>query len=47
LRFGYEITVHPAIEGIKRKPDFGLRREGSELLVEASVVFSGISGSER
>ena len=45
LRLGYEITVHPAIEGTKRKPDFGLRREGSERLVEASVVFSGISGS--
>jgi hypothetical protein len=46
LRLGYEITIHPAIEGTERKPDFGLRRDGSELLVEASVVFSGISGSE-
>ncbi len=45
LRLGYEITIHPAIEGTERKPDFGLRRDGSELLVEASVVFSGISGS--
>ena len=46
LRLDYEITIHPAIEGTERKPDFGLRRDGSELLVEASVVFSGISGSE-
>lgn len=46
LRLDYEITIHPAIEGTERKPDFGLRRGGSELLVEASVVFSGLSGSE-
>lgn len=46
LRLGYEITIHPAIEGTERKPDFGLRRDGTELLVEASVVFSGIAGGE-
>lgn len=46
LRLGYEITIHPAIEGTERKPDFGLRRGGSDLLVEASVLFSGLSGSE-
>jgi hypothetical protein len=46
LRLDYEITIHPAIEGTERKPDFGLRRDDSELLVEASVVFSGIAGGE-
>lgn len=46
LRLGYEITIHPALNGTERRPDFGLRRDGSELLVEASVVFSGLSGSE-
>jgi hypothetical protein len=46
LRLGYEITIHPAIEGTERRPDFGLRRDGSELLVEGSVVFSGIAGGE-
>ncbi len=45
-RLGYQITIHPVIEGTERKPDFGLRREGSEFLVEASVVFSGIAGGE-
>jgi hypothetical protein len=46
LRLGYEITVHPAIDGTDRKPDFGLRRDDSNLVVEASVVFSGIAGGE-
>lgn len=46
LRLGYGITIHPAIEGTGRKPDFGLLRDGSELIVEASVVFSGISVSD-
>lgn len=46
LRLGYEITIHPAIDGTERKPDFGLRRNNSNLLVEASVVFSGIAGGE-
>jgi hypothetical protein len=46
LRLGYEITIHPAVEGTERKPDFGLRRDDSNLLVEASVVFSGIAGGE-
>lgn len=46
LRLGYEITIHPAIDGTERKPDFGLRSDSSELLVEASVVFSGLAGGE-
>ena len=46
LRLGYEITIHPVINGTERKPDFGLRRDDSNLLVEASVVFSGIAGGE-
>jgi hypothetical protein len=46
LRLGYEVTIHPAVDGSERKPDFGLRRDSSELLVEASVVFSGLGGGE-
>jgi hypothetical protein len=45
-RLGYDIIIHPALEGTERRPDFGLSREGAEVLVEASVVFSGIAGSE-
>src|SRR5215216_2515780 len=46
LRLSYEIVIHPAMEGTERRPDFGLHRQGSHLLVEASVVFSGIPGGE-
>lgn len=46
LRLGYEVTIHPAVDGTDRKPDFGLHRESSDLLVEASVVFSGLAGDK-
>src|ERR1700679_2954360 len=43
LRLGYEIEVHPELEGTKRHPDFRLQKDGDTLLLEAAVVFSGIS----
>lgn len=45
-RLGYAITVHPALEGTERRPDFGLQKGASQFLVEASVVFSGIAGND-
>jgi hypothetical protein len=41
-RLGYEVDVHPEIEGTTHQPDFALRRDGERLYVEAAVVFSGI-----
>jgi hypothetical protein len=44
---GYEVEVHPTLEGISGHPDFRLRKGPSELLVEAVTTFSGIVDDER
>jgi hypothetical protein len=46
LRLGYEIEIHPALDKTERRPDFRLRKDGRSLLLEATVVFSGISAKD-
>lgn len=41
-RLGYELAIHPQLPDSARTPDFEMRRGGSRLYLEATVVFSGI-----
>lgn len=39
---GYELTVHPELEGSGVRPDFRVQRGDSAFFLEALTVFSGI-----
>jgi hypothetical protein len=46
MRLGYDVELHPALPDSNARPDFRLRRGDSDLLIEATVVFSGIVAGE-
>lgn len=47
-RLGWEVEVHPEIDGVGRHPDFRLTRSDSDaVLVEATLTASGIVDSTR
>jgi hypothetical protein len=46
-RLGFEIEVHPTVEGTRRRPDFRIHRDGRTAIVEAAALFSGIAKADR
>ena len=46
LRLGYRIGLHPELPDSDKRPDFELQCGSSQLLLEASVVFSGIDSRD-
>jgi hypothetical protein len=47
IRLGYRVTIHPALPDSPKSPDFELRRDAARLYVEATVLFSGVTTSDR
>lgn len=43
-RLGFEIEVHPELEGVSGRPDFRVARDDAAFYVEAATTFSGIVG---
>jgi hypothetical protein len=38
VRLGFDVEVHPSLEGTRRRPDFRIRRDGQTALVEAAAL---------
>lgn len=47
LRLGYRIEIHPELDDSQHRPDFLLSKNGSQLYVEAAILFSGSSTGNR
>jgi hypothetical protein len=47
LRLGFEVEVHPSLEGTRRLPDFRIRRYDQTAIVEAAALFSGLAKADR
>jgi hypothetical protein len=45
-KLGFDIDIHPKLHDSTTNPDFKLSRNGSQLYLEAAVVFSGLTGDD-
>jgi hypothetical protein len=46
-KLGFEVSVHPRLDGTRDRPDFRISSESGSFLVEAATTFSGIDDGRK